>query len=343
MLFVNVPIGLFAILLAPRVLVETETRPGQLDLGGALSATAGMTLVVYGLIHASGHTWGELGTVIPLVLGVFLLLTFVLIELRSRHPLMPLHLFSSRNRSGAYSMMLAIGTAMFAFFFFLTLFMQNILGFSPIKAGVAYLPFAVIIMLTATVTSKVVGRVGVRAPLMLGSAMGALGLFWFSQLDPSSTYGADIIGPMLITSCGLAMCFVPLTLTAVAGTRRDEQGIASALLNSGQMVGGSLGLAVLGTVAATVTRNQFAHLGGAVASVASHGSGAVQAAAAHLPPAAHQAVNQAVTDGYTTALRVGAGILALAFVLAVGVIRVRTSEVPVAPAAAPQEAAATTS
>jgi EmrB/QacA subfamily drug resistance transporter len=337
-LFVNVPIGAFVVLMAPRVLKETEARPGRLDLGGALTATAGMTLVVYGLIHASGHSWGEAGTVVPLVVGVLLLCAFLLVELRSRHPLMPLHLFSNRNRSGAYAMMLAIGTAMFAFFFFLTLFMQNILGFSPIRAGLAYLPFALMIMVSATLTSNIVGRVGVKVPLMVGSALGAIGLFWFSQLTPSSSYGADIIGPMLLASTGLAMCFVPLTLSAVSGVRRDESGIAAALLNSGQQVGGSLGLAILGTVAATVTRNQFAHLGGAIAGAASRGGAGAQAAAAHLPPAAHQAVNQAVTNGYTTALGVGSAILAFAFLLAVFVIRVRPSEVPVAQPGATGEA-----
>ena len=148
-----------------------------------------------------------------------------------------------------YGITLAIGLSMFAITYFLTLFMQDVLGYGPMKAGVAYLPFALVIVTVAGATSRFVGRFGTKAPLVIGTALGALGLLWFAQVTPTSSYAAGLLGPMLVTGAGVAMCFVPLTLEAVSGVHTDEQGIASALLNSGQQVGGSLGLAVLGTIA----------------------------------------------------------------------------------------------
>ena len=330
-LFVNVPIGLAVILLAPRVLGETETRHGRLDLPGAVTSTAGMTLLVYGLIHAATTSWSDQWTVAALASGVVLLGLFVALEARSRHALMPLHIFKSRDRSTAYAIMLAIGTAMFSMFFFLTLFMQDIFGFGPMKAGVAYLPFALTIVVSATITSRMVGRTGVKPPLMLGTALGATGLFLFAQLEPHSSYWTNVFPAMLVTASGMAMCFVPLTLTAVAGVRRDEQGIASALLNSGQQVGGSLGLAVLGTIAVETTRHQVTtviqSLGAAGRSVTRYLGSAPPSAHAPIPAGVHHAITAAFVDGYTTAFAVGSAIVVFAFVLATLVLR-RTTPAP---------------
>ncbi len=247
-------------------------------------------------------------------------MAFVFIESRSEHALMPLDIFSNRNRNGAYAIMLAIGTAMFSMFFFLTLFLQKGLGFSALRAGVAYLPFAIIIMVVAGAAAKLVGRVGPRVPLMLGTLLAAGGLFWFSRLTPESTYATGVLPGMVLGASGMALTFVPLTLLAVSGVRRDETGIASALLNSGQQVGGSLGLAILGTIAASVTRNDL---------VSSFGSGVAQritngtaATAAHAPAAVRHTVSTAYTSGFTTAFEVGAFILLGAFVIAVAVVRV---------------------
>jgi EmrB/QacA subfamily drug resistance transporter len=325
-LFVNVPIGLAVMLAAPRVLAETETRRGRLDLPGALTSTAGMTLLVYGLIHAATTSWGNPWTIVSLVVGAVLLGLFVLLEARSRHALMPLHIFKSRNRSTAYGIMLAIGTAMFSMFFFLTLFIQDILGYGPMKAGLSYLPFALTIVVTAGVTSQIVGRTGTKIPLMAGTAFGAVGLFWFSQMTPTTSYFPGVVGPMLVTAAGMAMCFVPLTLSAVAGVRRDEQGIASALLNSGQQVGGSLGLAVLGTIAVQTTRRQITDiintLGGSGAhSVSRYLGSAPPPKSAPIPPGVHHALTSAYVSGYTTAFAVGSGILVFAFLLAAFVLR----------------------
>jgi EmrB/QacA subfamily drug resistance transporter len=324
-LFVNVPIGLAVMLAAPRVLAETESRRGRLDLPGAITATGGMTALVYGLIHAATTSWSDRWTIVSLVVGVVLLVLFLFIEARSPHALMPLHIFQSRNRSTAYGIMLAIGTAMFSMFFFLTLFMQDILGYGPMKAGVSYLPFALTIVLTAGITSQIVGRTGTKFPLVLGTALGATGLFWFSQATAQTTYLGGVLGPMLVTAAGMAMCFVPLTLSAVAGVRRDEQGIASALLNSGQQVGGSLGLAVLGTIAVQTTRHQITNVITALGAAGAHSvsrylGSAPPPKSAPIPLSVHHAITSAFVSGYTTAFAVGSGILVFAFLLAAFVL-----------------------
>ena len=329
-LFVNVPIGLAVIALAPRVLVETDRGEGRLDLRGALTATAGMSLLVYGLVHAATHQWGNTGTIVPIALAAVLLPLFVYLETKAPEPLMPLHLFSSRSRSGAYAVMLAIGTSIFSMFYFLTLFMQDVLGFSALRTGLAYLPFALAIILVATTVARLVTRVGPLPPIMTGTLLGAGGLFWMSHLSPSSTYGGSIIGPMLLVASGMASCFVPLTITTVSGVAPHESGIASALLNSGQQVGGSLGLAVLGTVAATVTRNHLSSSGLPGLSHIPAGAGPVLA---HLPAQVHHTLNQAFTDGYVAAFRAGTGILLAAFLIATLTIRkpvaVQQAPVPV--------------
>jgi len=321
-LFVNVPIGLAVMIATPFVLAETTKRRGRLDVPGAVTSTAGMTLLVYGLIHAATTSWGNRWTITTLVVGCGLVGLFVVIEARSRHALMPLHIFRSRNRSSVYGITLAIGMAMFAITFFLTLFMQDILGYGPMRAGIAYLPFALIIVVVAALTSKFVARMGIKTLLALGTALGSVGLLWFSQVTATTTYLSGLLGPMLVTGAGVAMCFVPLTLGAVSGVRPDEQGIASALLNSGQQVGGSLGLAVLGTIAVATTRHQI------MAFMTSLGATRARAVAPFLgsapppknvsiPPAVHHAISSAFVTGYTTAFAIGSGILAVGFVMAI--------------------------
>jgi EmrB/QacA subfamily drug resistance transporter len=315
-LFVNVPVGLAVLLAAPRVLGETPSRPGSLDVPGALTATAGMSLLVFGLVHAASTSWGDAWTVLCLCAGALALCGFVAIQARSAHAMMPLELFGNRNRVVAYATMLAIGTAVFSMFYFLTLYMQNILGYSPLRAGLGYLPFTLTIIVVATSVSRAVGRVGTKVPLMAGTLSGAGGLLWLSQAAATGSYAGSVLGPMLLVAGGMAMCFVPLTLTVVAGVRRDQAGIASALLNSGQQVGGSLGLAVLGTVAATVTRGRAAQVAGRFGPGVAHWfRSQPPGPASHLAPAVHRAVNDAYLHGYVTAISVGAGILMLAFVM----------------------------
>jgi EmrB/QacA subfamily drug resistance transporter len=297
-LFVNVPIGLFVVLLAPRTLPESRTHGTSLDLPGGLTATAGMTSLVYGLVHAATHPWGSAGTAVPLAAGAALLVAFVGVEARARNPLMPLRIFASRNRSGAYAIMFAIGSALFAMFYFLTLYMQSVTGYSPLRTGLAFLPFAVAVMVLAGVSGQVVAKLGPRALLFAGTLACAGGLAWLTQLSANAGYASSLLGPLLLVGAGIGMCFVPLTLAVLADVGDDLAGVSSALLNSGQQVGGALGLAVLGTVAATVTRNRMT------------------------APAGAHAIGAAYTHGYAVAFAVATGVLLAAALITPVVIRV---------------------
>src|SRR6266581_4019081 len=288
-LFVNVPIGILLAIVAPRVLAPSKGRDGRLDLPGALTATGGMVLLVYGLSRAATHGWTDTMTLTALGLAGVLLLVFVAIESRSRHALMPFSIFTRRNRDGAYVLSLVIGVAVFGVFFFLTQFVQNVLGFSPLAAGVAFLPLTAAIIITAQIVAG--------------------GLFWLSQINDHTTYLGGLLGPMLLIAVGMGNIFVPLTLMAVSGATPAESGLASALLNVGQQIGGSIGIALLGTIAATATRNQLAGV-----------------------QPTHAVVNHALAAGYGTGFLTAAGIALLGFVIAVtvfrGTRRSRTAEVP---------------
>jgi EmrB/QacA subfamily drug resistance transporter len=302
-LFVNVPIGVAVLALAPLVLSETGTRAGKLDLHGAVSVTAGMALLVYGLTNAASHGWGTMGTVIPMILAGALLAGFIGIELRSRQPLMPLRIFKNRNRSGAYAIMLCVAASLFSMFFFLTQYLQNVLGYSPLKGGLAFLPLSFLIAGMAMLTSRLVTRVGPRLPMTAGPLVAAGGLFWLSKITAETSY-LGVLGPMLVLAVGLGLSFVPLTLTAVSGVRQQESGLASALLNTGQQIGGALGLAVLGTIAVTTIRSQTHKL-----AAESHGE-----LTRHL-------LNVATTAGYTHAFSAASIIALAAFVVALATIR----------------------
>jgi EmrB/QacA subfamily drug resistance transporter len=298
-LFVNVPIGLTVAIAAPRVLGTTPTRRGRLDLPGALSVTLGMASLVYGLSRAATAGWSDQFTVGALATAVVLLTTFMIIESKSPHALMPLRIFSDRNRAGSYIIMLCLAASMFATFFFITQFVQNILGYSPLKAGFAFLPMTIGIGGTANIISRLVGKIGPRRPMTVGPLMVAGGLMWLSFVGVHAAY-VSIVGPLLLLAIGMGSTFVPLTLTVMSRVHRGEAGLASALLNTGQQIGGSLGLAVLVTVATSVTTGHLASAGHAV-SRAQHAL--------------------ATTSGYDAAFRIGSCIALLAFVLAVTVIR----------------------
>src|SRR6202140_4906245 len=297
-LFVNVPIGIVLAIVAPRVLASSHRRPGRLDLPGALTVTGGMVSLVYGLSRAATYSWTDTMTLASPGLAALLLLVFVAIEARSRHALMPFSIFAQRNRDGAYLLSLVIGVAVFGVFFFLTQFVQNILGFSPLVAGVAFLPLTAAIIITAQIVARLVGRFGTRPFITIGPLLVASGLFWLSQLNDQTTYLTGIVGPMLLIAVGMGNIFVPLTLMAVAGTTSEESGLASALLNVGQQIGGSIGIALLGTIAATTTKNQLAGV---------------------VPT--HAVVNHALTAGYGAGFTVAVGIALLGFVTAVMVFR----------------------
>jgi EmrB/QacA subfamily drug resistance transporter len=298
--FVNVPIAAVGLVLAPRALKESEAHPGRLDVPGAIAVTAGMIALVYGVTNATSHGWGALGTVLPLVGAALLVAAFLAIERVHPAPLMPLSIFANRNRSGAYAMMFAIGTAIFSVFFFLTQYLQNIHGYSPIRTGLAFLPMPVAIMITAVITSRLITRIGVRLPLLIGPALAFVGLVWLTRLTATDGY-PHVLGPLLLVAVGMGQSFVPLTTTAIAGVKVNETGLASALLNTTQQVGGAIGLAVLGTIAASATARRV---------TAAHG---------HLSTVASAA---ATTHGYTSAFTVGAGLALVALIVSAAVIRV---------------------
>ncbi len=301
-MFVNVPIGLLLAFAAPRVLIRGEGKPGRLDLPGALTVTAGVSLLVYGLARVATHDWSDNVTRAVLAIAVTLLVTFVALESRGRHPLMPLRIFANRNRSGAYGLSLAIGAALSGMLFLLTLFMQNVLGFSPLQAGFAFLPTALGVVVGAGLTSRVIGRVGPRVPMTTGALLAATGMFWLSAVTVHANYFADVLGPLVVLAIGLGMAFVSTSVTAISGVQPNESGLASALLNVGRQLGGSLGIAIMGTIATTETRNQLA-----------------------TGPFTHAAVNRALTTGFSAAFEI-AGLIALAgFVTALVAVRHRQS------------------
>jgi EmrB/QacA subfamily drug resistance transporter len=325
-LFVNVPIGIVTALVAPYVLSESARQRGRFDLPGAITGTGAVASLVYGLSNASTDSsgvshWGDGKVVASLAAAAVLLVTFAVIEWRSRHPLLPLRLLANRSRSGAYLIMLSLATAMFGFFFFLTIFVQEVLGYSALRAGVAYLPFAVMIVVMSGIVSQLIARIGARPLMLAGTAVTAGGMYWFSHISVHSTYLSGLLGPELVTSAGFGMLFVPLSLVALNRVRAQDSGIAASLLNTGQQVGGAIGLAALGTVTWTVVANNLKHAA-AVAAQAGHSLSAAKTGGSVPTAVLHQALAVGISRGFLVA----AGIAALALVVVIAMIRVRRSD-----------------
>ncbi|MGA5450535.1 MFS transporter [Streptomyces umbrinus] len=255
-LFVNVPIGLLIVLATPRYIRESERHPGHFDILGALTSTVGMVMLVYGFIRASEDGWSDSLTLAAFAAAVVLLAAFIAIERRSKQPITPLWMFRDRNRAGVYAIMLSLAAAMFGMFFFLTLFVQNILGFSPLEAGLAFLPVSAIIAIGAGFASQLLPKWGPKPFMTVGAVLSAIGLGWLTLTGVDSTYAGSILGPMLVFGFGMGLNFVSLTLMAVSGVESQDAGAASGILNATQQVGGSLGLSVLVTVFGTASRNE---------------------------------------------------------------------------------------
>jgi EmrB/QacA subfamily drug resistance transporter len=301
-LFVNVPIGIAAALLAPRTLVESRAEDGTktFDLPGAVTVTAGLALLVYAVVDAVNSGWGSTTTLLRLAGAAVLLVAFLVIELRQRYPLMPFSIFRLRTLRGANIVGLLIGMSLFSMFFFISLYLQNVLRDSPIQAGISYLPLAVGIIVSAGVASQLVTRLGFKAPLIAGLLLIAGGLLWFSQVPaPGGSFAADVLGPSLLAAVGLGFAFVPVTIAAMTGTEPHEAGLASGLINTSQQVGGALGLAILATIANSRTQNLF-HAGIHNSSVA-------------------------LTKGFDRAFLVGAGFAVAGAILAAILISSRDS------------------
>ena len=327
--FVNVPIGVAVMLAAPRVLGESARRHGRFDLPGAITGTLGLAALVYGLTSAAttpngvSH-WGDTKVVASLTAAVVLLVSFVLIEWRSKHALMPLRIFKNRNRSGAYLIMLCIGTAMFGMFFFLTVFVQTVWGYSALRTGIAYLPMVATIMLMAGVSAQLVPRIGARPLMLAGSAIGAGGMYWLSRINEHSTYVNGLLGPIIVTAIGLGMLFMPVTLVALSKVEDKDAGLASSLLNTGQQVGGSIGLALLGTVAWTAVANSIhSQAAAAAAAAAKSGHGLHAAASGAIPKAIYA---HALSVGFSKGFLLSSAIALLALIVTIVMIRVRRED-----------------
>ena len=303
-LFVNAPIGLALALLAPRVIPETERRPaGRLDVPGALTSTLGMASLVYGLIHAaSSQEWGSLTTVAALILAAVLLTTFVVIETVTTSPVLPLRLLQDRTRFGSYLVMLIMGAGGFGMFYFLTQYVQLVKGFSPLQAGFGFLPISAVIVIMAQVASRIVGRLGPQPLVLTGTICAGFGLYLLSLLTPESSYVVHILPAILLFGSGMGFIFVPITVTAVSGVNPEDSGIASALLNVGQQVGGTIGLSVLVTVFSTAARHDAESQAGRLSGTAF--------------------AHHVFTHGADMGIRAAAGFAFIALVAALALIRV---------------------
>ena len=299
-LFVNVPIGLLVAALAPRLLPESrEAGPRQYDVAGALSITVGITILVYALVDAVNEGWGSTQTLGLIAISLVLIAGFVAIERRARFPLVNFQIFRLRTLTGANVVAVLVAMSLFSMFFFVSLYMQQVLGYGPLKAGVAYLPLAFGIIVSAGIASQLVTRFGFKPILVTGFVLVAIGLFWFAQVSPGGTYVGDVLFPSLVAAVGLGFAFVPLTIAAVTGVTASEAGLASGLINTSQQVGGALGLAILATIANSRTKELM---------TASPGDPRV-----------------ALTEGFQDAFLVGTGFAIVGAILAMILISSRES------------------
>ncbi|MEU8618667.1 MFS transporter [Streptomyces sp. NPDC048623] len=321
--FVNVPIALLIAFLTPRHVKESERHPGHFDLLGALTSTLGMVALVYGFIRAAQEGWGDPWTMVSFAAAIVLLVSFVFIERRSRQPITPLHMFADRNRAGTYGIMLCLAASIFGMFFFLTLFVQDVLHFSPLRTGLAFLPVSAVIAVLAGVTSQTLPRLGPKPFMVMGSLCLAAGMSWMAQVDVDSTYAGSILGPMLILSAGMGMMFVSLTLMALSGVAPHEAGAGSGLLNATQQVGGSLGLSILVTVFGTASRNEADDQVPAFLAQANPLEKAEFAKTGQLPPPFS---DQVLTSGVTAGFVVAAAFAILAAIISILAIKVRPSD-----------------
>lgn len=250
-MLVNVPVGLALVALAPRALPETDRRRVRVDLPGALLGTLAVTALVYGLIAAAGDEtgsgWGDPAVLVTFAASAALLVAFLVVE-RRPDPLVPLGFFADRQRTGTYAVLVLVSTAMFGVYFFLTLFLQRVWGWSALTTAVVYVPLSLVLMAAARVSSRVIERTGPRALVLGGLAAGAAGLGWLSTVDADGGV-LEVLLPTLLTYAGFGLTSVPTTVTALERVAPADSGLASGLFNTSRQIGGATGLAVLGTVA----------------------------------------------------------------------------------------------
>lgn len=247
-MFINVPIGIALILLAPRYLTETPRRAGRFDILGAAASTLGMTAFVYGFVRAAADGWSNIGTIGSFLAGVILLGSFVRIEMRAEQPITPLRLFASRERSGAYLSRLLFVGGMSAMFFFLTQYLQGVTDFSALVAGIAFVPMTGVMFGMVYAVPGLLKRLGSTRLLIGGVLVAAIGMIWLSRISLDTSYFPNIAIPLVILGIGAGVVFIPLTSSGIAGVEPSDAGAASGLVNVAHQMGASLGLAILITV-----------------------------------------------------------------------------------------------
>jgi EmrB/QacA subfamily drug resistance transporter len=305
--YINVPIGLVTIVAARAALVDTRAegdRP-HLDIAGAITVTGALVAFVYAVAGTDTHAWGSGATLIPIVVAVVLLVVFAVVETRKAgKALVPFRLFRSRGVTGANLSMMLVGGAIFAMWLFLSLYMQDVLRFSPLTTGVGFLPQTLAIAVGAQVAARLVPRFGPRPPLLVGVALSVIGLAWLSLISPTGNYVSDVLGGSVLATLGMGLSFTPLAFAATAGVAREEAGLASGMLNTSRQVGGSIALAALATIAAARS----------AAVLHARNAGDVFGFAG-----SRAELDRALTDGFSRVFLVAAGI-ALAGWLAVFII-----------------------
>jgi EmrB/QacA subfamily drug resistance transporter len=302
-LFVNVPIGIAAAIAASRLLPESRNAGSRhFDIAGAVSVTAGLSLLVYTIVDANNAGWTSGQTLGLAAVGLALIAAFIAVEQRSKAPLVPFGIFRKRTITGTNIVALLVAMALFSMFFFISLYMQQVLGYSAIKSGLSYLPLTAGIIISAGVASSLVTKFGFKPILTAGLVLTAIGLVWFSQVDVGGSYLGDILFPSLIAAVGLGFAFVPMTIAAVSGVEAHEAGLASGLINTSQQVGGALGLAILAAIANSRTDGLMQDAGGAAS-----------------------ALPNALTEGFQIAFIVGAGFAVLGAILSVTLISSKES------------------
>ncbi|MPQ99563.1 DHA2 family efflux MFS transporter permease subunit [Modestobacter sp. I12A-02628] len=303
-LLVNVPIALVAVLGARAFVPESrDESAGRFDVAGAVTVTGGLVALVYGLVRGAELGWARTETYLAFAVAVVLLGSFAVIQARREHSLLPTRLLRNRSVLGADIASLTIGAAMFAIFFFLAIYMGGILGYGPIRTGLAFLPMTLLIGVGAAISSTLIGRVGPRPLLMGGTAVAAAGLALLTRIAPDSTYAGTLLPALSLVALGMGLAFVALTSAAVAGVPDEDSGIASAMLNAGQQVGGALGLAVLTAVSTARTNSMTPTV-------------------APQDPAFLQQVNEALTSGWALGFAVATAIMLLATVITGLMVRV---------------------
>ncbi len=301
MLWINVPVALITLAFTPGLIPESrsESAKRHFDAAGAVSVTAGLSLLAYAFLDASESGWGSTKIIGLLAGSAALIAIFVAIELRSKAPLVPFRIFRLRTLTGANTVALLLGASLFSTFFFTSLYMQQVLGYSAIHAGLSYLPLAVTAIVAAGLGGQLATRFGFKPILAAGMLFVSAGLLWFSQVSVGGGFLTDILGPSLLAAVGVGFGFVTSTIAAVSGVEDREQGLASGLINTSQQIGGALGLAVLSTIATSRTDDVMTS-GGST-----------------LP--------NALTEGFQIAFLGGAVIAALGFVATLVMIRTRDS------------------